>query len=206
MRFWVVNTVRRVETRMNRAQSPLRHRFSQTICGDVRLVRNQPQPILEEQLKAFYDELYELQENGILEIREGTPDGSKHVFMEVGLEWRRACAEARVAHAKDRAALMNEGKVDEAKALILALPEMPAAFRFEGGLSMPAAATAAKAPPPAPEPEPEPEPKEAPSAVPDMSWTKADLVVHAARALGADPADLEGMTKRQILESLGLEG
>lgn len=214
MRFWVVNTVRRVETRMNRAQAPERHRFSQTICGGMRLVRNQPQPLLEGQLKSFYDELDSLQKAGVLQVREGTPDGPPHDFMEIGLEWRRACAEARVEYAKKRSELLKAGDVEAAKALVLELPEEPEEFEFKEGLSMPRGThEPSKAEAPAEEIEASPssaaagdeedggEDAEGEEA-PDMSWTKAQLVEHAARVLPADPAELDDLTKRQILDKL----
>lgn len=77
---------------------------------------------------------------------------------------------------------------------------------FAGDVSVPA-----PKPVPAPAPVEEPVEEEAQEpedeAVddgepPDMSWTKAALVEHAARVLPADPAELEDLTKRQILERL----
>jgi len=217
MRFWVVNTVRRVETRMNRAQSPLRHRFSQTICGGIRLVRNQPHPLLVDQLKSFYDELYNHQENGILEVRENTPDGPKHDFREAGLKWRMACAAARIELAQKKAGLVKAGDVEAAKALVLELPAEPVgAFNFVEGLSMPKV-EARHEPSESEAPEAEVEAgvggttesesdeegdRGAEEAAPDMTWTKTDLVEYAARMLPADPAELEEMTKRQILHKL----
>jgi hypothetical protein len=189
----------------------------------MRLVRNQPQPLLESQLKAYYDELNDLQDQGILQVREGALDGPAHVFREEGLKWKLACAEARVEFARAVAQLRREGRHDEAKELVMKLPEEPkGVFDFDEGLSMPATPPGEVVHEPSQEEAPAEEStagasgaeeggagdeggdeaEEGEVIVPDMTWTKAQLVEHAARVLPADPVELDEMTKRQILQKL----
>lgn len=74
--YYVVNAVRSVHTRLARAQAPERHRFKQFILGgSVRLLRNRPVSISEEQLIAFKDELKAKVDSGAILIREGSPQG-----------------------------------------------------------------------------------------------------------------------------------
>lgn len=81
--YYVVSTVRSVHTRLTRFQSPVRGRFKQYILdGSVRLVRGRPQPITDQQLLAFEDELREKVENGFIQIHRDTPDGPLYVFGE----------------------------------------------------------------------------------------------------------------------------
>jgi hypothetical protein len=125
MRFWVVNAVRDVSTRTARATSPARHRFKQPLCdGRIRLVRKRPQPILPVLLDEYYDELYDLQDQGRITVREGTRDGPIHSFDPKKVEHAKAVRWAKVEHAQRRAALIKEGKRDEADALVLVLPSL----------------------------------------------------------------------------------
>lgn len=74
--YYVVNAVRSVHTRLARAQAPERHRFKQFILGgSVRLLRNRPVSITEEQFIEFKDELKAKVDNGAILVREGSPYG-----------------------------------------------------------------------------------------------------------------------------------
>lgn len=124
MKFWVISVVRGVQTRTKRASAPVRHRFKQDLLdGRIRLIRKRPQPLQEKFLQDYYDDLFDLQEQGILEVREVTVDGRVHSFIPEAVAWKRACKEARKEHARKQAAMRREGKVAAANALKLVLPE-----------------------------------------------------------------------------------
>ena len=79
--FWVSSTVRSVQTRLTRALAPERARFKQYILGgSLRLVRNRPLVISELQLKHFKPELEAKWKAGLIEVREGAPDGPVYLF------------------------------------------------------------------------------------------------------------------------------
>lgn len=79
--FWVSSTVRSVHTRLTRALAPERARFKQYILGgSLRLVRNRPLVISEEQLKHFNKELEAKYKAGLIVVREDSPDGPIHQF------------------------------------------------------------------------------------------------------------------------------
>jgi hypothetical protein len=118
MMFWLMNMVRKAATRMDRVTAPQRHRLKHHVCGgSIRLVRSRPQPITEEQLRAHYDELYDLQQRGILQVREITVEGRLHVFDAALVEKCRTAKRDRQTLTLRRAQLVREGRLDEARAL-----------------------------------------------------------------------------------------
>ena len=75
--------VRDVRTRTLRATSPTRHRLKQYICdGRIRLVRKRPQLLRPDFFEEHRDELWKLQEEGILEVRVGSQEGPAFNFGE----------------------------------------------------------------------------------------------------------------------------
>lgn len=74
--YFVESAVRSVHTRTVRAQNPERHRFKQFILGGtLRLVRNRPVQVTEDQFVKFYDELKGKVSSGAIVVREGSADG-----------------------------------------------------------------------------------------------------------------------------------
>jgi len=84
-RYWLVSTVRRVETRLQRAQSPERHRFKQDLCnGQIRLVRGPAGVELRpDLLEQFKEELKSYHDRGILNVHVGSPEGPLYDFREL---------------------------------------------------------------------------------------------------------------------------
>lgn len=79
--FWVSSTVRSINTRLTRSLAPERARFKQFILGgSTRLVRNRPLMISDTQLKHYHEELEAKWQNGLIEVREGSPDGQVYKF------------------------------------------------------------------------------------------------------------------------------
>ncbi len=121
--FWLMNMVRKAATRMDRVTAPQRHRLKHHVCGgSIRLVRSRPQSITEDQLRAHYDELYDLQQRGILQVREITVEGKLHVFDAALIEKCRTAKRDRQALTLRRTQLVREGRLDEARALTAETP------------------------------------------------------------------------------------
>lgn len=74
--FHIHSMVRSVETRLQRAQSPTRHRFTQLLGGGlVRLVRKRPVPVAKALLLKLLPELVEKERLGLLKVT--LPNGQR---------------------------------------------------------------------------------------------------------------------------------
>jgi len=107
--YYVINAVRSVHTRLARAQAPERHRFKQFILGgSVRLIRNRPVAINEEQFIAFKDELKAKVDSGAILVREGSPEGP---IVNMGAK-EKPIEEAK-APIEEKAEVLEEDSEDE---------------------------------------------------------------------------------------------
>lgn len=150
--LYIVSTYGKPKARKAWQQAPLRHRMKTHIFnGTVRLGRR-PIPISEEHASKFAEELDELIAQGIIELREGGPDG--RVF-------------ASFEDVASEAGEEEEPEEDEEE-----------------------------------EEEEEEDEEEVEPDKPIERMNKAELVAYAMTVTEAEESELEGMTKRQIMELL----
>jgi hypothetical protein len=78
--FLVINTVKKVGTRLSRQQSPSRHRFTMPIMNNTVRLGHRPVRISSQQVEKYEKELARLSAEGKIEVRKGGIDGPIHQF------------------------------------------------------------------------------------------------------------------------------
>lgn len=112
--FWLVSTVRHAATKLGRVTSPQRHRRKQYVCGGaMRLVPSRPQPITEAQLVKHYEELYALQQQGIVRVHKDSVEGPVfRLDIKPGVEEKSIDEEVIEAAENNGARELQEESVD----------------------------------------------------------------------------------------------
>lgn len=200
--LFVVNTVRRWQTRgLRRRPGGRRSRFNLIMCGGkLRLLRGKSRPLPRELFEQFREELAARMLRGEIDIRVGGPNGESIGMPE---EVPRDDSPKKDVPAEDSAGAGVESPSDEASEG--ESEEELAASEEEVEVSEDEPEDAEELD--EEEPEEEPEEEEEEEEIPEPSkpierMNKTELIDYCVQVTGMDPADLEGMVKREILEAI----
>lgn len=178
--YTIKNTATSVRTRTMRALAPGRMGSVQRICGgSIRLGRGDFTAISDNQLRTFYNELALMQSRGQIEVREG---GLRGPLVDFTLTKPMTPPPDVKEKLNDQAE--SEDAAEEIQDSAGTAGEQEHDVEVDIELDSPAAS----------------EPSEPDKPIDRMN--KSELIAYAAEVLGESEADLEVLTKKQIMEKL----